>query len=387
MFCIESLHIRKFKQIEHVHLENLPPKQWIFLTGENGYGKTLLLQAIATALHPIDNRINEIVQQSEIGLTSLVRLNQGDTFGVYTKKDNRIEFERQSNFIFLACYGSSRLATSTTEFNLEKKITYPDLDRLFNDQSTFRNIEFELIKWQLKAESNRIEKEEKRYYETLIDWTKKIFTDLLNLKDLIIQPLEEKIIYREKNKLDDTTNDVERSFLGSGHKSLIAFVGDLIIRLVNSRQDFENPQKLLGIVLIDEIELHLHPKLQKELPFILSKYFPNVQFIASTHSPIPVLGVKSEVILLNIERDFNVGIKVRRLKKIEKDIKYLLPNSILSSDLFDFNDLDSNIEPDIEAIKTQDNYEEIERIEEAKKRLNNLQEDIFPENLFEDDGL
>ncbi len=343
MLSIESLHINKFKQIEDVHLENLPSKQWIFLTGENGYGKTLFLQAIAIALHPIDSRINEIIQQSEIGLTSLVKLNRGDTFGVYTREDNRIEFERESNFVFLACYGSARLSTSTTEFNSEQEITYPDLDRLFSEQSTFRNIETELIKWQLKSESKRIEEKEKIYYETLIDWTKNIFIDLLNLKDLIIQPLEEKIIYREKNQFDDTINDVERSFLGSGHKSLIAFVGDLIIRLVNSKQDVKDPRNLLGIVLIDEIELHLHPKLQKEVPFILSKYFPSVQFIASTHSPIPILGVKSEVILLNVERNFNDGIKVRRLEKIEKDLKYLLPNAILSSALFRLNKLDSNV--------------------------------------------
>lgn len=54
-------------------------------------------------------------------------------------------------------------------------------------------------------------------------------------------------------------------------------------------QDLPNPFTAKAIVLIDEIELHLHPKLQRKIMPKLSEIFPNVQFIVTTHSP-QVLG-------------------------------------------------------------------------------------------------
>ncbi len=65
-----------------------------------------------------------------------------------------------------------------------------------------------------------------------------------------------------------------------GFRSIIAMVGDMMIRLFKSQPTITNPSELAGIVIIDELDLHWHPKMQREIPQLLSKIFPKVQFIA-----------------------------------------------------------------------------------------------------------
>lgn len=77
--------------------------------------------------------------------------------------------------------------------------------------------------------------------------------------------------------------------LSDGEKCTLALIGDLSRRLALANQNSENPLEGSGIVLIDEIELHMHPSWQRKVLPILCKTFPNVQFIVTTHSP-QVLG-------------------------------------------------------------------------------------------------
>jgi predicted ATP-binding protein involved in virulence len=73
--------------------------------------------------------------------------------------------------------------------------------------------------------------------------------------------------------------------LSQGERDLLALVGDLTRRIVIANPARVNPLEGDGIVLIDEIELHLHPKWQRNVVQLLSSTFPNVQFIVTTHSP------------------------------------------------------------------------------------------------------
>lgn len=77
--------------------------------------------------------------------------------------------------------------------------------------------------------------------------------------------------------------------LSDGEKCLLALVGDLARRLSVANPRVENPLLGHGVVLIDEIDLHLHPAWQRTVCDKLRKMFPNIQFIISTHSP-QVLG-------------------------------------------------------------------------------------------------
>jgi predicted ATP-binding protein involved in virulence len=77
--------------------------------------------------------------------------------------------------------------------------------------------------------------------------------------------------------------------LSSGERSFLSLAGDLGRRLAMLNPQLDNPLKGLGIVLIDEIELHLHPRWQRKIVPWLLRTFPNCQFVVSTHSP-QVLG-------------------------------------------------------------------------------------------------
>jgi predicted ATP-binding protein involved in virulence len=82
--------------------------------------------------------------------------------------------------------------------------------------------------------------------------------------------------------------------LSDGEKCLLAMVGDLARRLAIANPGLENPLLGNGVVLIDEIELHLHPQWQREIIPALTKTFPNCQFIVTTHSPQVISHVKPE---------------------------------------------------------------------------------------------
>lgn len=74
--------------------------------------------------------------------------------------------------------------------------------------------------------------------------------------------------------------------LSDGEKGLMAMVGDLARRLAMANPAAENPCEGRGVVLIDEVELHLHPAWQKDVLPNLLKTFPRVQFFVTTHSPL-----------------------------------------------------------------------------------------------------
>ena len=80
---------------------------------------------------------------------------------------------------------------------------------------------------------------------------------------------------------------LDLSQLSDGERSFLAMICDLGRRLAMAnpdRQVLSDPLHGAGVVLIDELELHLHPKWQREVRQKLRKTFPNIQFIATTHS-------------------------------------------------------------------------------------------------------
>ncbi|WP_085726981.1 AAA family ATPase [Pseudomonas sp. R37(2017)] len=82
------------------------------------------------------------------------------------------------------------------------------------------------------------------------------------------------------------------SQLSQGEKSMMALVGDIARRLAMMNQSLDNPLEGDGIVLIDEVDLHLHPKWQRRLIRQLSETFPNCQFVLTTHSPLVISDAK-----------------------------------------------------------------------------------------------
>jgi predicted ATP-binding protein involved in virulence len=86
--------------------------------------------------------------------------------------------------------------------------------------------------------------------------------------------------------------------LSDGEKCMIALIGDLARRLAIANPVRDNPLLGSGVVLIDEIDLHLHPTWQRLVVPRLLEVFPNCQFIVSTHSPHVITHVKPESLYL-----------------------------------------------------------------------------------------
>ncbi len=73
--------------------------------------------------------------------------------------------------------------------------------------------------------------------------------------------------------------------LSDGEKCTIALFGDLARRLALANPQLDNPLNGQGVVLIDELDLHMHTSWQRKVMHVLKKTFPNIQFIITTHSP------------------------------------------------------------------------------------------------------
>ena len=108
----------------------------------------------------------------------------------------------------------------------------------------------------------------------------------------------------EKNGKRLTVNQ-----LSGGELNLIAMIGDLARRMAIANPDSTKPLKGSGIVLIDEIDLHLHPNWQRTIVPKLLDVFPNCQFIISTHSPHVITHVQPENLFLLKQTDSGIVVE------------------------------------------------------------------------------
>ena len=98
--------------------------------------------------------------------------------------------------------------------------------------------------------------------------------------------------------------------LSDGEKCMLAMVGDLARRMAIANPNMKDPLKGDSIVLIDEVDLHLHPAWQRHIATALEETFPNCQFLLSTHSPAILSHLEPNKIWI-LERSKG-GVKARR---------------------------------------------------------------------------
>lgn len=82
------------------------------------------------------------------------------------------------------------------------------------------------------------------------------------------------------------TGDVPLDQLSLGYQTITAWTIDIAWRLFEHYPDSGNPLLEPAVVIVDEIDLHLHPRWQRQIRFDMARHFPNVQFIATAHSPL-----------------------------------------------------------------------------------------------------
>ncbi len=366
--ALMDIKIANFQGIKDLNVSSLKvDSQWIFITGENGFGKTSFLQALTIGLFGTKDQNNDLI----------FNYNYANIKVRYKRVNRSLKNNTYNNKIIqlknLVCYGPNRLNIQSGFTNVDEVNALTVTQSLFSTQSTLLNIENRLIQWNL-SKDNRF------------DYVVKIFKKLIPyLADVsLIQDNSNafKIVYIEKEiGTNKKYNHVELTQLASGFRSLIGMVGDIIIRFYLNQPEIENPSDFTGIVIIDEFDLHLHPKLQMDLPSKLSEIFPLVQFIVSTHSAIPLLGAPKNSTIIKVNRNKAEGITAEVL---DIDITKLTPNIILTSPIFDMDTITSKSKQTIQDVRTEDDYEAMQKSDNIDKLLEEKEKEgkKYPDSLF-----
>lgn len=100
-----------------------------------------------------------------------------------------------------------------------------------------------------------------------------------------------------------TKIQIPASWLSQGYQTLIAWLSDLVGQLLLDAGGPIAAADMVGTVLIDEIDLHLHPTWQVKLIPALKQVFPKLQFIATTHSPMVLAGLEAEEVFVLSQDD------------------------------------------------------------------------------------
>ena len=168
-----------------------------------------------------------------------------------------------------------------------------------------------------------------------------ITTFIPSIKNIRINHSQDKVdMLMEK---DDVT--ISALQLSQGEKSLFSLVGDIARRLVMlNPATNNNPLHGKGIVIIDEIDLHLHPSWQQKVVGQLNSTFPNIQFILTTHSPQVLSTVKPECIRIIKDSeistpDFSLGAESKQLLQDLQEVPSRSPNLTVVKELMEYQAL------------------------------------------------
>ena len=137
----------------------------------------------------------------------------------------------------------------------------------------------------------------KTWFDKFEKLLKKIFADETVELEFDEETFEFRILQQGKEPFDFNA-------LSSGYQAVLDIVLDIIMRMQNQTQrsfDFNLP----GIVLVDEIETHLHLELQRNIMPFLTAVFPNIQFIVTSHSPF-ILNSIQNVVIYDLEKNILV---------------------------------------------------------------------------------
>ena len=317
-------------------------KNWSLIIGDNGQGKTTLLRSLALGLCDVPEAsgllqelhggfLREGKQSGSVEVTLENRDKKQYKIQTEIKEVGNSEMVSQKIFhlpnnewievtdqsiennirekIFVVGYGASRGVSGDKSY--EEYTIVDAVYSLFNYEINLQNADSGIRKITIGASKEKFEK------------LKPLLKEVLMLKKEDEITLEQKALY-----IKSQWGKVSLNSLSDGYKSLTTVIMDFLYwKLLYDSDDFNlylsglksqnqqvsntqekdssqssiqgkdshtnqvNINNLSGIFIIDEIEQHLHPKWQRRILRILSEQFPNIQFIATTHTPICVLGL------------------------------------------------------------------------------------------------
>lgn len=227
------------------------------------------------------------------------------------RESTRVLVFNESNMPIYASYGVNRYVADRRNKVLEKDIN------LAGKLEALRDVFDPTINFQLFFEWFRGRQE----YENSKRVEKETFKDaqLSAVREAILKIMDNDFsdikikIDNEDAQMVAVKHHTELSIaqLSEGEKCVLAMTGDLARKLAIANPGRENPLEGEGVVLIDEVDLHLHPSWQGRMMPLLFRTFPNIQFIVTTHSPKVLSEIKDEANIFEIYQDGNV-INVRK---------------------------------------------------------------------------
>lgn len=326
---IKSLTIENVRHLKNIEIEisEASPRHLI-LTGKNGSGKTSVLNALSHYLNEVaktynlvnytsnldyfKNKLYKLKEQNdehddvieakrniELYETEIEKIKNGISLEFNISLKNFTYNFEKSNFV-LAYYKAERIFSAdipkhVEKINLKDKYTIDE-----QPGQIFVKYLLDMKVTEALARNNgNVEKadEIKFWFEKFEELLQRVFEDD-SLKLIFDEETFTFSIKEENRELFDFNT------LSSGFAAVLDIILDIIIRMEkqsNKTFDFKMP----GIVLIDEIETHLHLELQKKILDLLTTIFPNIQFIVSTHSPF-ILNSIENVVIYDLENRIKV---------------------------------------------------------------------------------
>lgn len=312
MRYIHKIHINKIRHLQNIDIpiEN-DTYPHLILTGKNGSGKTSVLEAVANHLQNIANdpykdflsveqRIKYYQDQLNNGNNSVDnerslennKKQYASYFGEvkidFYNIDDFISKYQKGNFI-IAFYQANRKVIINEPLNPTK----PAIKEVWSTKEMatkeFLNFLSDLKIQEALARNEKLDHEADLINTWFVDFgklLKKVFQDealqlLFNYKDYSFQILTQ----------DKTFKFTEMS---DGFAAVLEIIIDLILKM-QRKDTLTRAYQQEGIVLIDEVETHLHLELQRLVLPLLTQLFPNIQFIVTTHSPFVLNSIGNAV--------------------------------------------------------------------------------------------
>ena len=316
---IKNIHINKVRHLKDI---NIPLEKdaypHLMITGKNGSGKTSLLNAIADHIERIANdkhkdfeayerHIEYFEKQLKDNPQNILSIEQqlqyyknqyelffGEVIVAFEDVDSLIRKYQDGNFI-IAFYEVHRTIKKLQE---PKNPTKPELQDKWGIKQTttqeFLNFLADLKIQEALARNEKLDAEANQI--------NKWFVNFEQLLGKIFQEKALKLAFNYKDysfKILTKGKEFKFTELSDGFAAVLDIVVDLILKMQDKNQ-LIRAYESEGIVLVDEIETHLHLELQKVIMPLLTEIFPNIQFIVTTHSPF-VLSSLSNAVAFDLE--------------------------------------------------------------------------------------
>lgn len=319
MTALHIYNVRHLKDIEIPLSEN--QSKSLILTGKNGSGKTSVLLALKEFMKYLVGEASDIEKEQNLRIleyykklvekdhsnienkkTELEEDEKGECIekklqrwkdgavAEYTSYADMCEKYRRGEYV-LAYYGDHRKINVEVSKNIEKV----DLKDVYDmeDQPSRQLVKYlvNLKTTEAFAQTNnnpQRAEEIKSWFARFENILKDIYNDDSLTLNFDIETFEFTISQRGREPFDFNT-------MSMGYAAVFDIIGDLMMRMEKHRN-----YDLEGLVLIDEIETHLHVELQKKIVPILMKLFPNIQFVLTTHSPF-ILNSTPNAVVYDLE--------------------------------------------------------------------------------------